>query len=84
MKKQVLSLALAAAMAASLTACSGNSSTTETTAAAGETKAAENAATESKEALTLPAWIYPAGSLLPLYVSFLTMRAAALIQSCVR
>ena len=50
MKKQVLSLALAAAMAASLTACSGNSSTTETTAAAGETKAAENAATESKEA----------------------------------
>ena len=45
MKKQVLSLALAAAMAASLTACSGNSSTTETTAAAGETKAAENAAT---------------------------------------
>ena len=50
MKKRVLSLALAAAMAASLTACSGNSSTTETTAAAGETKAAENAATESKEA----------------------------------
>ena len=50
MKKRVLSLALAAAMAASLTACSGNSSTTETTAAAEETKAAENTNTESKEA----------------------------------
>ena len=50
MKKRVLSLALAAAMAASLTACSGNSSTTETTAAVEETKAAENANTESKEA----------------------------------
>ena len=50
MKKRVLSLALAAVMAASLTACSGNSTTTETTAAAEETKAAENANTESKEA----------------------------------
>ena len=50
MKKRVLSLALAAAMAASLTACSGNSTTTETTAAVEETKAAENANTESKEA----------------------------------
>ena len=50
MKKRVLSLALAAAMAASLTACSGNSTTTETTAAAEETKAAENANTESKKA----------------------------------
>ena len=50
MKKRVLSLALAAAMAASLTACSGNSTTTETTAAVEETKAAENVNTESKEA----------------------------------
>ena len=47
MKKRVLSLALAAVMAASLTACSGNSTTKETTAAVQETKAAENPNTES-------------------------------------
>ena len=82
MKKRVLSLALAAAMAASLTACSGNSTTTETTAAVEETKAAENANTESKEAdgsgVDVSDWKNRR-----LHVSFLTMQAAVPIQLCV-
>ena len=82
MKKRVLSLALAAVMAASLTACSGNSTTTETTAAAEETKAAEMQIQRAKR-LTVPAWMYPTGRIRRLHVSFLTMQAAVPIQLCV-
>lgn len=48
MKKRLLSLGLAVAMAASLTACGSSGGSAETKAPAGETKAADAAGTETK------------------------------------
>jgi len=50
MKKRLLSLGLAVAMAASLTACGSSGGSAETKAPAGETKAADAAGTETKAA----------------------------------
>ncbi len=65
MKKQAIALAMAALMAASMTACSGGSKT-ETTAAATEaaTTAAEAAATETTEAASSEAETEAAGGTL--------------------
>lgn len=52
MKKRFVSLALAAAMAGSLTACGGGSSAPETTAAAGGESQAAEAATAAQETVT--------------------------------